>query len=82
LTTNGDKIESRSRADRLNEEARRNIVRALFVQIFPSGRRNENDVMKFHGWLQEHRPSLLPRLKAWGDTFQHLKNDLDGLYKG
>ena len=54
-------------------------VRRLFVERFPSEERTGNGVFKFYGWLKQNYPELLPREK--GDPYQHLKVDLNGLYK-
>lgn len=57
------------------------VRRARVRQLFESGlyERTEIGIFKFHGWLQDHHPELLP--KRSGDPYQHLKSDLSGLYK-
>lgn len=37
----------------------------------PEVRRTENDVLAFHGWLQQNRPGLLVNFR--GDPYQGLK---------
>ena len=36
-------------------------------------------VLIFYGWLKEHYPDLLKR--GHGDPYQHLKSELNGLWK-
>lgn len=59
--------------------ARRAEVRRLFVERIPAGGRRRNNLLKFYGWLERNYPELLPREK--GDPYQHLRVDLEGLYK-
>jgi len=55
-------------------------VRQLFTARYPNDKpRTGNDVVAFFGWLDGHRPELLPRPKH-GDPYQYLKGDLSGLY--
>jgi hypothetical protein len=58
------------------EAVRHARVRQLWEARSPK-ERTATDVVIFHGWLQEHFPELLPRGK--GDSYQHLKVDLQGL---
>jgi hypothetical protein len=41
----------------------------------PVGQRSENDVLIFHGYLEQERPHLLS-FKAAGDKYQTLKSIL------
>jgi len=52
-------------------------VRQLFQTRHP-GKPTATDALIFFGWLQAHKPELLPKPKH-GDPFQHLKVDLAGL---
>jgi hypothetical protein len=38
-----------------------------------------SEVLTFYGWLEKHRPELLPK-PAHGDQYQLLKADLRELY--
>jgi hypothetical protein len=49
------------------EAVRRARVRQLF-EALPLGDRTENAVMKFHGWLHQHHPELLPQGR--GDLYK------------
>ena len=60
------------------EAVRRARVRQLF-EALPLADHTENGVLKFHGWLHQHHPELLP--KGRGDLYKRLKVDLGGLYK-
>lgn len=60
------------------EEARRKEVRRLFVERIPPGGRIRRNLFKIYGWLERDHPELLPRKK--GDPYEHLKEDLKGLY--
>jgi hypothetical protein len=60
------------------EAVRRVRVRQLF-EARPSEDLTENAVMRFHGWLYQHHPELLPRRR--GDMYKNLKVDLSGLFK-
>jgi len=60
------------------EDLRRDRVRQLFLARCPGGR-TANDVLTFFLWLHRCCPELLPPGKR-GDTYQHLKVDLNGLY--
>ena len=60
-------------------------VRSLFVAWearqpeTPAGMADMK-ALKFHAWLMERRPELLPRGGKGGDAeYQHLKTDLKGL---
>jgi hypothetical protein len=57
------------------------VRRVRVRQLFEAGpfERTEIGIFKFHGWLHDHRPELLP--KRSDDSYQHLKSDLSGLYK-
>jgi len=59
------------------EDLRRARVRQLF-DVFP-GEHTEIAVLKFHQWLKQHNPGLLS--KEPGDSFRHLKSDLEGMFK-
>lgn len=61
-----------------SELMRRSRVRQLF-QALPVDKRTESGVFIFHGWLVEHHSDLLPTRP--GDSCEHLKMDLIGLYK-
>jgi hypothetical protein len=39
----------------------------------------ETAALLFYRWLEQHHPELLPR--GQGDPYQHLRVDLEGLYK-
>jgi hypothetical protein len=54
-------------------------VRQLFTTRYPNENRTGNDAFAFFGWLDGHRPELLPKSKH-GDPYQYLKVDLSGLY--
>jgi hypothetical protein len=54
-------------------------VRRLWQALYPPRERIFTKVLVFYGWLQEHRPELLPRVK--GDPYQRLKVDLKGLIR-
>ena len=43
-------------------------------------KRTATTVLIFYGWLERHRPELLPEGKH-DDPFQYLKSDLNGLYQ-
>lgn len=59
---------------------RRNLVRQLFVDQHPEPRTG-NDVFTFYGWLYQNRRELLPPTKGASDPYQHLKSDLNGLWR-
>jgi len=61
------------------DAVRRVRVRQLF-QARPANEHTENGVLLFFGWLKQNHPALLPQGKQ-GDPYQHLKSDLQGLYK-
>jgi hypothetical protein len=56
-------------------------VRRLWQALYPPRERIFTKVLIFYGWLQEHRPELLPRPRGKGDPYQHLKADLKGLIR-
>jgi len=60
------------------EAVRRTRVRQLFVAR-PYGEQTETGILLFYGWLGKRYPELLP--SEPGDAYQHLKLDLEGLYK-
>ena len=60
------------------EAVRRVRVRQLF-QARPFEQQTETAALLFYRWLEQHHPELLPR--GQGDPYQHLKVDLEGLYK-
>ena len=62
-------------ADRISE------VRQLFVQRYPEKERTGNAVLAFHGWLMQNRWDLLDHGGEGDHSYQHLKSDLDGLFK-
>jgi hypothetical protein len=45
----------------------------------PDDKRTGNDVLIFHGWLEQHAAELLKR-KSGRDSYQQLKSDLHGLW--
>jgi hypothetical protein len=61
-----------------HEDLRRDRVRQLFLARCPSCR-TANDVLTFFLWLNRCSPQLLPQHK-FGDPYQLLKGDLQGLY--
>ena len=61
------------------EGIRRYDVRCLFRERYMAGKRDGTDVFMFHGWLMQNRSDLLP-MTTGGDTYQHLKSDLEGLW--
>ena len=62
-----------------SEAVRRERVRQLFEARFAE-ERTEIGVLLFYAWLEKHHSELLPEDKQ-DDSYQHLKADLEGLYK-
>ena len=54
-------------------------VRQLWQERYVEAERTGDNVFAFHGWLLQNRPELLSRKP--GDSYQHLKTDLNGLWK-
>jgi len=54
-------------------------VRQLF-RMRLSEELTETGVLLFYRWLQEYHPELLLRKKR-NDPYQHLRMELEGLYK-
>ena len=61
------------------EVVRRDRVRQLF-RMRLSEELTETGVLLFYRWLQEYHPELLLRKKR-NDPYQHLRMELEGLYK-
>ena len=57
---------------------RRREIRTLWLAR-PEDKRGGNDVLVFHGWLEQQCPDLLQRTGG-GDSFQQLRSDLHGLW--
>jgi len=71
-----------NRPMKVSEEVRVAQVRQLFVAHHPdSTKRTATSVLIFYGWLEQHRPELLPEGKH-ADPFQHVRSDLGGLFEG
>ena len=69
------------RTKKISEGVRVAQVRQLFVaQHHDPAKRTATTVLIFYGWLERHRPGLLPKGKH-DDPFQYLKSDLNGLYQ-
>ena len=69
------------RTKKISEEVRVAQVRQLFLAPHPDpAKRTATTVLIFYGWLERHRPELLPEGKH-DDPFQYLKSDLNGLYQ-
>ena len=58
---------------------RRERVRQLFRMRLPE-ELTETGVLLFYRWLQKYHPELLLRKKR-NDSYQHLRMELEGLYK-
>jgi len=57
---------------------KRSDLEPLIIQEWlkrPVGKRTENDILQFHGFLQKNRPDLLS-FRASGDKYQTLKSIL------
>ena len=54
-------------------------VRQLWLERRPNENATGNDAFAFHGWLLQNRDDLLNH--KGGDSWQHLKSDLCGLFK-
>ena len=61
------------------EVVRRDRVRQLF-RMRSSEELTETGVLLFYRWLQKYHPELLLRKKR-NDSYQHLRMELEGLYK-
>src|SRR6516225_9952419 len=71
-----------NRTVRVSEGVRVAQVRQLFVAHHPDPtKRTATSVLIFYGWLEQHRPELLPQGKH-DDPFQHVRSDLSGLFEG
>lgn len=62
-----------------SEVVRRARVRQLFETVL-SEELTETGVLLFYRWLKKHRPELLVR-KEQDDPYEHLRMELEGLYK-
>jgi hypothetical protein len=67
----------RSKTD--SEVLRRVRVRQLFETV-QSAELTETGVLIFYRWLEKYHPELLVR-KEQDDPYQHLRIELEGLYK-
>jgi hypothetical protein len=56
---------------------RRTVVRQMY-EARPARERTEAGMFLFYRWLANRYPELLP--EGNGDRFEHLKEDLKGLY--
>jgi len=71
-----------NRTMKVSEGVRVAQVRQLFVAHHPDPtKRTATSVLIFYGWLEQHRPELLPQGK-YDDPFQHMRSDLSGLFEG
>jgi hypothetical protein len=62
------------------EVERRRTVRQLWQELYTEDERTGRNVLAFHLWLEQNRPELLHL--GHGDlAYQHLKSDLDGLWR-
>ena len=61
------------------EAVRLHRVRQLFEARYTK-KRTQDDVLAFHGWLNERYPHLLRKSTNDGDPYHELKLDLHGLY--
>jgi hypothetical protein len=62
-----------------SEVLRRARVRQLFETLL-SEELTETGVLIFYRWLEKYHPELLAR-KEQGDPYEHLRVELEGLYK-
>jgi len=70
-----------NRTVKVSEEVRKAQVRQLFVAHHPDPtKRTATSVLIFYGWLEQHRPELLPEGKH-ADPFQYVRSDLSGLFE-
>ena len=70
-----------NRTVRVSEGVHVAQVRQLFVAHHSDpAKRTATSVLIFYGWLEQHRPELLPQGKH-GDPFQHVRLDLSGLFE-
>ena len=67
----------RSKTD--SEVLRRVRVRQLFETV-QSAELTETGVLIFYRWLEKYHPELLVR-KEQDDPYEHLRMELEGLYK-
>ena len=63
----------------MKETERVRFVRQLWLERYVEDQRTGDNVLAFHGWLEQNRPELLKR--GVGDSYQRLKSDLRGLWK-
>jgi hypothetical protein len=63
----------------MSEYLRLDHVRQLFGTYTSGGPRDETGVLLFYAWLEKYRRDLLPT--GPGNPYEHLKMDLEGLYK-
>lgn len=67
------------KSKRDSEVLRRARVRQLFETVL-SAELTETGVLIFYRWLEKYHPELLVR-KEQDDPYQHLRMELEGLYK-
>ena len=67
------------KAKKDSESVRRERVRQLF-EVQYAEERTETGVLLFYAWLEKYHRELLPK-ENQGDSYQHLKADLTGLYQ-
>jgi hypothetical protein len=70
---------SARKSEKDSEELRRARVRQLFKTL-PLEELTETGVLIFYRWLGKYHPELLLR-KEQDDPYQHLRMELEGLYK-
>src|SRR5215831_444377 len=71
----------RESEDEVSEDVRVAQVRQLFVAHHSDpAKRTATSALIFYGWLEQHRPELLPQGNH-GDPFQHVRLDLSGLFE-
>ena len=63
----------------MRESERIHVVRQLWLERYPEGERTGHHVLLFNRWLEQNRPELLNR--RYGNSYQHLKSDLRGLWR-
>jgi len=68
------------RGQSAHEIERRRRVRQLWQERYAEDQRWGFNVLDFHLWLEQNHPELLHQ--GHGDlAYQHLKSDLDGLWR-
>jgi hypothetical protein len=67
------------RSKRDSEVLRRARVRQLFETVL-SAELTETGVLLFYRWLEKYHPELLVR-EEQDDPYQHLRMELEGLYR-